>query len=173
MRINIKLFTYKLFCSAHLSFTFSSLSSPHTPTPLVSECTHTPASFSVSLCVCVYSVDFLHQQHNSWWFLFMCGGGLLLLLHTMILLIMGRILLSNRWKNNNVEAKMDPRWLLIYLNPKTCVGNIEWVSEWVSEWLRVDLETHHRDDVGDTVSTVDDGARQRPLSYLSGRPGCC
>lgn len=34
-------------------------------------------------------------------------------------------------------------------------------------------ETHHWDDVGDAVTTVDDGARQRPLSHLSGRPGCC
>lgn len=40
------------------------LAHTHTPTPLVSECTHTPASFSASLPVCVYSVDFLHQQHN-------------------------------------------------------------------------------------------------------------
>lgn len=44
---------------------------------------------------------------------------------------------------------------------------------WGSEGSPVDLETHHRDDVSDTVSAVDDGARQRPLSYLSGRPGGC
>lgn len=63
---------------------------------------------------------------------------------------------------------MDPRWLLIYLNPKKCVGNIEGVS------VRLSIrKTHHRDDVGNTISTVDDGARQRPLSYLSGRPGGC
>lgn len=34
-------------------------------------------------------------------------------------------------------------------------------------------ETHHGDDVGDAVSAVDDCARQRPLSHLSGRPGGC
>lgn len=81
---------------------------------------------------------------------------------------MGGILLSDRWKNNNIKAKMDPRWLLIYLNPPKMCG-----KHWGGEFSPVDPETHHRDDVGDTISAVDDGARQRPLSYLSGRPGGC
>lgn len=60
---------------------------------------------------------------------------------------------------------MDPRWLLIYLNPEKCIEGVR---------VRLSIrKTHHRDDVGDTVSAVDDGARQRPLSHLSGRPGGC
>lgn len=39
----------------------------------------------------------------------------------------------------------------------------------VLQWR--DLYTHHRDDVGDAVSAVDDGTRQRPLPDLSGCPG--
>lgn len=35
----------------------------------------------------------------------------------------------------------------------------------------VDVWTHHRDDVGDAVTAVNDGARQRALPNLSGRPG--
>lgn len=41
------------------------------------------------------------------------------------------------------------------------------------ERVSLDLETHHRDDVGYTVSAVDDRACQCPLSHLSGRPGGC
>lgn len=36
-----------------------------------------------------------------------------------------------------------------------------------------DLETHHRDDMGDAITAVDDSAGQRPLAHLSGRPGGC
>lgn len=57
-------------------------------------------------------------------------------------------------------------WKYIYFN------HILQPNVWL-ECTPVDLETHHGDDVGDAVSAVDDGARQRPLSHLSGRPGGC
>lgn len=38
-------------------------------------------------------------------------------------------------------------------------------------WVSVRTSTHHWDDVGDAVAAVDDGARQRPLPHLPGRPG--